>query len=694
MKKLYVLLTRGYFLILSVLPLLQSQRAMAQSCPTNSYTTISSYTNTYYPGTQANVSAGTKSIGLGSVTFGTTPISAGDVLLVIQMQGAQFNASNTSNYGDGFSGSGNGYLNNGALLAGSMEYVTASNNVPLTGGTLNITTKLVNSYQYSTFGGDGQYTYQVIRVPTYFDLQLTATIHPPRWNGSTGGVIVLYASDKIDLNSQTIDASGYGFRGGGGRGLTGSGVGSSADYTSLSSKNANGSKGEGIAGTPYYLNDSDVTLYSTGSEGYPNGSYAKGAPGNAGGGGTDGNPATNNDQNTGGGGGANIGAGGYGGYAWSSGLQTGGRPGAAFAQWSASRMIMGGGGGAGTTNNGTGTPGNGFASSGSAGGGIVIIMAGVAIQSNGSILANGAAANSTVQNDGAGGAGAGGSILIYSANGTTSNITALAKGGAGGINQGSGGAAHGPGGGGGGGAIYSNSTLAAASSVAGGIAGTTSGLSSNYGASNGNTGIIKTNIQQSNSPAFPLNCVVLAVSFLDVSAVADNGVVNVAWTVAREVNTTNYVVERSTDGSNFTAIGSTPYAGAPGTDNSYQYPDNGAYAIGGTIYYRIREQETGGQTVYSKVVSVRLSGLAGKLSVYPNPAQGVATISFQSSMEETVSLRLFDIRGNQLWTRQFEAQTGQNMVQIDCIPTLPEGVYILQWSDGLKPEIVKLLVRH
>jgi hypothetical protein len=694
MKKLYVLLTRGYFLILFLLPLLQSQPAVAQSCPTNSYTTISNYTNTYYPGLQTAVSAGTKSIIVGSVTFGTTPISSGDILLVIQMQGAEFDSSNTNNYGDGFSNSGNGYFNNGALLVGKMEYVTAANSLSLTGGLLKLTNKLVNSYQSTPYGKDGQYTYQVIRVPTYFDLQLTATIHPPRWNGSTGGVLVLYASDKIDLNSQTIDASGYGFRGGGGRQLTGSGAGSSSDYRTLATKNANGSKGEGISGTPYYLNDSDVVLYSTGVEGYPSGSYGKGGPGTAGGGGTDGNPATNNDQNTGGGGGANIGAGGYGGYAWSSGLQTGGRPGAAFAQWSASRMLMGGGGGAGTTNNGTGTPGNGFASSGSAGGGMVIIMAGVGITGSGSILANGAAANSTVQNDGAGGAGAGGSILIYSANGITSNIMAQAKGGTGGINQGSGGDSHGPGGGGGGGAIYSNSTLAAASSVAGGVAGTTSGLSSNYGASNGNAGIIKTNITQSNSPAFPLNCVVLAVSFLEVSAVGDNGVVNVSWTVAREVNTTDYVVERSTDGSNFTAIGSTPYTGAPGTDNAYQFPDNGAYAIGGTIYYRIREQETGGQTVYSRVVSVRLGGLAGKLSVYPNPAQSVSTISFQASTEETVSLRLFDVRGNQLWTRQYEAQTGLNTVQIDCLSTLPEGVYLLQWSDGLKPEIVKLLVRH
>ncbi len=695
MKKLYVLLpTNGYLSIYCLLILFYSQQAAGQTCPSNGMTSISTYSNTYFSASQANVAAGSTSIVLGAAKYGATPISSGDVLLIIQMQGVQFNSSNTSNYGDGYSGSGNGYLNNGAMLAGTMEYIVASNNIPLTGGTLNLTAGLVNRYQSTPFGTDGQYTYQVIRVPTYFDLLLTGTIRPPRWDGSTGGVIVLYATNRILLNSQTVDASGYGFRGGGGRQLSGSGSGSSADYYTLATKNANGSKGEGIAGTPYYLNDSDVALYSTGIEGYPNGSYAKGGPGNAGGGGTDGNPASNNDQNTGGGGGGNFGAGGQGGYAWSSGLQTGGRPGAPYAQYSGTRLILGGGGGAGTSNNGTGTPGSGFASSGAAGGGMIILMAGNGIVGNGSVLANGSPASSTVQNDGAGGGGAGGSILLFSGNGSAGNITAQANGGAGGSNELAGGAYHGPGGGGGGGVILSNATLNSATLATGGIAGTTGGGGINYGAANGNIGIIKTNMTQSLEPPFPLSCVVLSVSFLDLAAITGNGVVNVSWNVTREVNTMSYVIERSSDGINFSAIGSTPYQGGNGAAEDYEFPDNGAYAAGGTLYYRIREQETDGQSVYSKIVSVRLSGLAGKLSVYPNPAQSFTSISFQSTAAETVSLRLFDIKGNQLWSQQYQAQTGENMVQINKLSTLPEGTYILQWSDGLKPEIVKLLVRH
>jgi hypothetical protein len=695
MKKLYVLLSNRYFSTCWILTLLSlgCRSATAQSCPTTGTVNLNSYPNTYYPAAQNYVSAGSTSIAVGTVKYGTTPISVGDVVLIIQMQGAQINASNNSSYGDG-GGSGSGYLNNAALIAGTMEYAVAASNVGLTGGTLNLSLGTTNAYQYTAFGTNGQYSFQVIRIPLYYNLQLTGTITAPAWDGAEGGVVMLYATNNINLNSQTVDASGLGFRGGGGRSLNGSGSGSSTDYYTLSSLNANASKGEGIAGTPMYINDANTTLLTTGSEGYPNGSYAMGAPGNAGGGGTDGNPASANDQNTGGGGGGNGGIGGFGGWAWSSSIQSGGRPGAVFSQVSPSRLAMGGGGGSGTSNNATGTPGGGFASSGAAGGGIIIVMAQNAILGNGVLKANGGDANTTVQNDGAGGGGAGGAILIYSYNGITFSITAQAKGGAGGTNQSTGGPSHGPGGGGGGGVVYSNASLSGATAVTGGNAGTTNGMTTNFGATNGSAGVLTTNTNPAVLAKVPVNCTILAISFLDVTAVPNNGAVNVGWTVGQQTSTLNYIVERSTDGVNFSAIGSEPLKDADGLDNAYQYADNEAYAVGGALYYRIREVETDGAFYYSKVVTIQLAGGVSKLAAFPNPAQSFVTVSFSAMMAEAVSLRLFDVRGCQRWSSQYVAQAGQNTVNIDCVSTLPDGVYILQWSDGLRPEIVKIVVRH
>ncbi len=434
----------------------------------------------------------------------------------------------------------------------------------------------------------------------------------------------------------------------------------------------------------------DVSTY----EGYPNGSYGKGAPGNAGGGGTDGNPSSNNDENSGGGGGANGGVGGMGGNSWRSNVAVGGRAGAIFGQASPSRLVMGGGGGAGTTNNATGTPNNGFASSGAAGGGIIIVTANNSITGSGSIKSNGGPANNTVQNDGSGGGGAGGSIIIFSKNGSLSTLNASAKGGNGGSNQIGGGDSHGPGGGGGGGIIYSNVNLNAASSVAGGTRGTTSGGTTNYGAASGAAGGKTQTMTQSQLPRFPLNCVVLAMNFLDISAAQADGLTTIRWQVSGEASTLEYIVERSVDGSTFAGIGHVPYQVRTSSTNQYELTDKENISGTGVVYYRIREVEVSGKVQYSKIVTVKMNGLTAKLTVFPNPARTSATVSFVATSNGDVSLRLFDMKGSEVWQKQYRISAGANSILLDQLSTFPNGLYILQWFDGLKPQQVKLMVNH
>ncbi|MBO0359405.1 T9SS type A sorting domain-containing protein [Hymenobacter sp. BT186] len=474
--------------------------------------TITANPNTYYPSTAVQSLTGGVSnfLYVGPAT-GTSDIAVGDLLLIIQMQGGDINSTNSDAYGDGVTGgSANGALNTN-FTAGTYEYVVANSAVTaVAGGTIQLATTLRNSYQndYATATA-GQRRFQVIRVPQYSNLTLGATISPLPWNGNVGGIIAVDVAKQTNLNGFTIDASGAGFRGGAGRVLGGAAGIAGTDYRTSAALNANGTKGEGIAGTPRYVNNNNALLDTRTStnglpaalnDGYPSGDNGRGAPGNAGGGGTDANPSAN-DQNTGGGGGANGGRGGRGGNAWASNAAVGGEPGAAFTAVSSSRLILGGGGGAGSTNNASGTPGAGFASSGAAGGGIVMLRT-ATINGTGSILANGANANNTVANDGSGGGGAGGSILITAATPAgLSNLTLTANGGTGGTNTTT---THGPGGGGGGGVILTNAA-AAASNITAGANGTTGGVAygSEAGAIGASNAQISTSIANSTSGA---NC--------------------------------------------------------------------------------------------------------------------------------------------------------------------------------------------
>ncbi len=468
--------------------------------------TIADNPDTYYPSVDAQaLAAGATSISVGTATVGgttTTPTSIvrGDLLLVMQMQGADINFTNSDSYGDGVAGGGaSGNLGTN-LTAGTYEYVVASNATPIaaaTGGTITLATPLVNSYvnaPATTTAGPRRF--QVIRVPQYGNLTLGGTLAATPWNGSTGGVLVLDVAGQTNFSGNTITAAGRGFRGGGGRTQSATNY-DSPDYVNLTASDFNAQKGEGIAGTPRFVNvpgtpDNAATnaTVNTGVEGYPGSSTSRGAPGNAGGGGND------DLNNSGGGGGANGGSGGRGGNNFSSNKAIGGEPGAAFVLTSSSRLVLGGGGGAGSTNNSTGTPGSGFASSGAAGGGIIILRTGTGA-GTGTISANGSNANSTVADDGGGGGGAGGSILLTANSpASLSGLTLTANGGTGGTASGGTSGPHGPGGGGGGGVILTNGAVAATSAL-GAASGTTQGTPANFGAAPGLNGITNTGISNS-----------------------------------------------------------------------------------------------------------------------------------------------------------------------------------------------------
>ncbi|AFY59171.1 conserved repeat protein [Rivularia sp. PCC 7116] len=473
--------------------------------------------NTYYPGA-GNVNAGATSIPVGTPN-GAAPIQAGDLLLVIQMQGADIDSSNTDSYGDGVPGGStplrsfvappatgaSGNLNNANFTAGNYEYVVASSAVA--GGSVTIQGAngggLINSYSNAPFGTQGQRTYQVIRVPQYTNATITPGLTASRWNGSTGGVLAYDVAENLNLASATIDISGRGFRGGGGRQLTGADRNVApglleTDFRSLSQFQANepqlegtnGSKGEGTAGTPRFMfNSTNTSLENSGVEGYPNGASGRGAPGNAGGGGTDGDPLGDfrfpNGENTGGGGGGNGGAGGLGGRSFSSEEFIGGFAGASFPS-SSDRLVLGGGGGAGTTNDNRSDLPNGLSSSGAAGGGIALIRTG-SVSGSGAINANGSSALDA-RTDGGGGGGAGGSVVVSAINNNLTGLTVTANGGSGGnalAND-----PHGPGGGGGGGVIFTSP--GANVSANGGASGQTSDPLEPFGATAGSNGTTST----------------------------------------------------------------------------------------------------------------------------------------------------------------------------------------------------------
>jgi hypothetical protein len=115
--------------------------------------TITGTVSSYYPG-NGTVAAGATALPVGARSGATANIASGDLLLVIQMQDAAINSTDTSSYGDGTAGGGNGStaLNSSGLY----EFVVATG--PVSGGSVPILSGgnggvLLNSYTNAAAAG-------------------------------------------------------------------------------------------------------------------------------------------------------------------------------------------------------------------------------------------------------------------------------------------------------------------------------------------------------------------------------------------------------------------------------------------------------------------------------------------------------------------------------------------------------------
>lgn len=498
-----------------LLSFLDAHKVFGQICATpglDGSAPIGGQVNTYYPPAANTIlTQGSTSLMLAAVpadvtfnggvnTYKKGQIRVGDLLLIIQMQNATIESSNSNLYGAGVTNSGpdglggTGYTSLGNT--GIFEYVVATSDVPTTGGMLTFRGAgtgggVVNTYLNTDFNPAsttrGQRTFQVVRVPQYSNVKLIGTISAPPFNGSVGGIIAFDVSGTMNFNGQIVDGNARGFRAGFVYRQNSGSCGSGNVYVAPSDNTSylTSGKGEGIVGSPKNMWDGFVQVINT-LEGMPGGSFGRGAAGNAGGGG--------NSHNAGGGGGGNGGFGGRGGTgAGCSADPTnvgygGGRPGSAAGIPVPSRLIMGGGGGAGEVNNAQ------RGTSGGVGGGIILINVG-SITGTGTITSNGGAGQNAgwdgdVVNDGAGGGGAGGTVYIkVSSASPGASLTINTRGGAGG-KAATEGDEHGPGGGGGGGVVFYSSVITGQvnTSVLGGVVGTTTNGTSVHGATAGQVG--------------------------------------------------------------------------------------------------------------------------------------------------------------------------------------------------------------
>jgi len=175
----------------------------------------------------------------------------------------------------------------------------------------------------------------------------------------------------------------------------------------------------------------------------------------------------------------------------------------------------------------------------------------------------------------------------------------------------------------------------------------------------------------------------LPVSFTDVKAFEKGAGVQVEWTNATESDMSAYVIERSSNGVDFTAIGQTAPRSNQFDRVSYTYLD--ANPLSGTNFYRVKAVELTGKNVYTKALRVDIGRSPKGISLYPNPVRGSEiTIGF-SAQKGQYSLNVLNTSGQVVYRQQLNHAGGTVAQSVNLPSTLKAGVYnVLISGDNFK----------
>jgi hypothetical protein len=152
----------------------------------------------------------------------------------------------------------------------------------------------------------------------------------------------------------------------------------------------------------------------------------------------------------------------------------------------------------------------------------------------------------------------------------------------------------------------------------------------------------------------------------------------VSWTASNEGNTSYYIVERSTDGINFTSMGNVSVNNAPGDTHEYSFTDFLQSVTSSVVYYRLKMVNTDGSFTYSKNAVISLDQKETSFSVFPNPATEYAVLKLYSDKQSVAMVRLMDNSGREIMYRSFTVSNGNNSLMVDQLGNLPRGIYMIQ----------------
>lgn len=173
-----------------------------------------------------------------------------------------------------------------------------------------------------------------------------------------------------------------------------------------------------------------------------------------------------------------------------------------------------------------------------------------------------------------------------------------------------------------------------------------------------------------------------------------SGTPTLTWATASEMNSSHFVVERSSDASVWHAVGQVPASGNSQQVVEYTWLDNAPPAFA-TVYYRLRQVDLDGrEELFGALSMERCIEDDAQLLVMPNPAEGEVHVGWATGTNGlgVYELLLMDMQGRVVLSEKLFSDLRWTTLDLSA---LSAGTYMIiaQDMDGLRKAVERVLKR-
>ncbi len=183
------------------------------------------------------------------------------------------------------------------------------------------------------------------------------------------------------------------------------------------------------------------------------------------------------------------------------------------------------------------------------------------------------------------------------------------------------------------------------------------------------------------------NCATLPLHQFELKASLQGSNVALKWIAENEMNTSAFIIERSTDGINYNPVGSKAPSGPVNTPTEYKHTDDiHSLPLTGFVYYRIKAMDNNSRFAYSNVTTIRLNKTAS-VQIWPNPVDSYVNITYNSSANTKLDISIVNTLGKIVREINYSVYRGLNQIMIADLETLPSGIYFIRITDKNTNEV-------